>query len=48
MKIEQDGDMWVVLDWCMTPHGWLYAGIEWFSSKQAAIEFINNCKGEEG
>lgn len=44
MKIEQDGDLWVVLGWQMTPNGWLYAGVEWFETKQAAIDFVNNPK----
>ena len=40
MKIEQDGDCWVVKDWCMTPNGWLYAGVEWFDSYQEAWDYL--------
>lgn len=48
MKVEQDGDMWVVCDWCMTDRGWLYAGIEWFNTKQEALNFVYKSNSSDG
>lgn len=37
--IEKDGDQWVACDWCNTPNGLLYAGVEWFDSFMEAYDY---------
>ena len=38
-RIEKDGHQWVVCDWCNTPNGLLYAGVEWFDSFIEAYDY---------
>ena len=37
--IEKDGEQWVVCDWCNTPKGKLYAGVEWFDTFLEAYDY---------
>ena len=36
---EDNSDEWVVCDWCNTPKGKLYAGVEWFDSFMEAYNY---------
>ena len=38
--IAKDGDEYVVSDWCNTPKGLLYAGVEWFTNVQDALKYV--------
>lgn len=40
MKIIQEGEEWIVLDWNMTPQGWLYSGVQWFNNYQDAWNYV--------
>ena len=40
MNIIECEGQWIVKDWCMTPSGWLYAGVEWFDTYGQALDYI--------